>query len=592
MIIVKALYDYISIPLGKKIKKIYISVLVISLNFYNQEIAAQSPSIPSLGTPNEFAPKITPKTPTEPLPLPPPDRLFNLQNPQNPQTPSDSHMPPHSTSELIVVKKFEVIGSSIFSDRELENITNPYTNKPISIVELFQVRTKITELYLERGYITSGAYLPEQDLQTGTVKIQVVEGGLDRIKIIGLSRLNAGYIQSRIEIATGKPLNRNRLLEALQLLQINPLIESISANLSPSLEVGLNDLEIKVTEAPTFSLPITFDNSRAPSVGSERRQVQLIEANLTGLGDRLSLSYGNTDGSNAFDASYTIPFNPYNGTIGLSLGTSSSNVIESPFNILDIASNSRNYELTIRQPIFQNTAQDLALGLTLSHRQSSASLLGGLIPFPALGADDNGQTKVTALRFFQEYVQRSAEEVFAVRSQVSLGLNALGSTINDLSPDSRFLAWRGQTQYLRLLAPQTLLLLRADLQLSDRPLLSQEQISLGGQDNLRGYRQDALLSDNGLVLSAEVRIPILHIPDINGLLQVVPFCDFGTVWNQRANTNPDPSTLVSVGMGLRFQMSDRLTIRLDLGLPLSRISAEKRTLQENGIYFSISTNPF
>ncbi|MDG3494427.1 MULTISPECIES: ShlB/FhaC/HecB family hemolysin secretion/activation protein [Pseudanabaena] len=582
----KALYDYISILLGKKT---YISVLVISLNFYNQEIAAQSPSIPSLATPSELAPKITPKTPTEPFQLPPPDRLFN---PQNPQTPSDSQMPRHSNSELIVVKKFAVIGSSIFSDRELEKITNPYTNKPISIVELFQVRTKITELYLERGYITSGAYLPEQDLQTGTVKIQIVEGGLDRIKITGLSRLNAGYIQSRIAIATVKPLNRNRLLEALQLLQINPLIESISANLSPSLEAGLNDLEIKVTEAPTFSLPITFDNSRAPSVGSERRQIQMIEANLTGLGDRLSLSYGNTDGSNAFDASYTIPFNPYNGTIGLSLGTSSSNVIESPFNILDIASNSRNYELTIRQPILQNPAQDLALGLTLSHRQSSASLLGGLIPFPALGADDNGQTKVTALRFFQEYVQRSAEEVFAVRSQLSLGLNALGSTINDLSPDSRFLTWRGQTQYLRLLAPQTLLLLRADLQLSDRPLLSQEQISLGGQDNLRGYRQDALLSDNGLVLSAEVRIPILQIPDINGLLQVVPFCDFGTVWNQRANTNPDPSTLVSVGMGLRFQMSDRLTIRLDLGLPLSRISAEKRTLQENGIYFSISANPF
>ncbi len=585
----KVWYAYICTFKDKK-NTIVVLLSAIAFNAYPQAIAAQTNSIPrNLVIPNDIAPKVTPKTPTEPSKLPAPDSLFTLPNLENSQSPQ---IPSNSNSELIVVKKFEVIGSSVFSNQELENITKSYTNKPISIIELFQVRTKITELYLERGYITSGAYLPEQDLQTGIVKIQVIEGGLDEIKVTGLNRLNSGYIQSRIAIATGKPLNRTRLLEALQLLQINPLIESISANLSPSLQAGLNNLEIKVTEAPTFNIPITFDNSRTPSVGSERRQIQLVEANLAGLGDRLSLSYSNTNGSNAFDASYTIPFNPYNGTISFNFGTSASNVIETPFNILDIASNSRNYELTIRQPIFQTIAQDVALGLTLSHRQSTASLLGGTIAFPSLGADADGQTKVTALRFFQEYVQRSAEEVLAMRSQLSLGINALGATINNVSPDSQFLAWRGQTQYVRLLAPETLLFLRADLQLSDRPLLSQEQISIGGQDNLRGYRQDALLSDNGLLLSAEVRIPILRIPEISGLLQVVPFFDFGTVWNHQANTNPDPSTLTALGTGLRLQISDRLTIRLDFGIPLSRISAEKKTLQENGIYFSISANPF
>ncbi len=577
---------------------IYLFILVIAVNFHTQAITTQavplSPKVtqtaplpPKSVIPNDLAPK--PQVPKEPAKLPPPDRLLP---PQKAPTSPSPKFPLNNNSESITVKKFEVIGSSVFSDRDLEEITKPYLNQSISIVELLQIRTKITKLYLDRGYITSGAYLPEQDLQKGIVKIQVVEGGLAEIKVTGLSRLNEDYIKSRLAIATGKPLNRNRLLEALQLLQINPLIENISANLSPSLQAGLNDLEVKVTESPTFSLPITFDNSRTPSVGSERRQIQLNEANLTGLGDRLSLLYSNTNGSNAFDVSYTIPFNPYNGTIGLSFGTSSSNVIEPPFNILDITSNSRNYELTLRQPVFQNAAQDLALGMSLNHRQSSASLLSGLIPFPSLGADADGQTRVTALRFFQEYVQRSAEEVFAARSQISLGLNAFGSTINLTAPDSQFVSWRGQTQYVRLLAPETLLLLRTDLQLSDRPLLSQEQISFGGQDNLRGYRQDALLSDNGLLLSAEMRIPVLRIPEISGLLQVVPFWDFGTVWNHQAETNPDPSTLASLGMGLRFQMSDRLTIRLDLGIPLSRIFAEKKTLQENGIYFSILTNPF
>jgi hemolysin activation/secretion protein len=574
-------------------KSILILAIAFTFNSDPQEIASQSnPRSPSLSIPSDLAPKVTPiapPKPTEPTKLPPPDRLLAPQNLPTPETPN---IPSDSGSEVIVVKRFEIVGSSILSDQELQEITQSYLNRPISIIDLLQVRTKITELYVDKGYITSGAYLPEQDLQAGIVKIQIVEGGIDEIKVTGLNRLNAGYIQSRIAIATVKPLNRNRLLEALQLLQINPLIESISANLSPSLQVGLNNLEIKIREAKTFSAQVDFDNSRTPSVGSERRQVQLTEANLTGLGDRLSLSYNNTNGSNALDASYTIPFNPYNGTISLNFGTSASNVIESPFNILDIASNSRNYEVIIRQPIIQNIAQDLALGITLSHRQSAASLLGGSIPFPSIGADADGQTRVTALRFFQEYVQRSTETVFAARSQFSLGINALGATINTNAPDSQFLAWRGQTQYVRLLAPETLLILRADLQLSDRPLLSQEQISIGGQDNLRGYRQDALLSDNGLLLSAEVRIPVLRIPEISGLLQVVPFVDFGTVWNHQANTNPDPSSLASIGMGLRLQISDRLTMRLDVGIPLSRIAADKKSLQENGIYFSISANPF
>lgn len=578
---------YWSTSITSKGLKTTIFVLAIAaVSLYTQAIAAQTPQLPA-NTPR--TPENTPRTPPKPSSEPAKPLSPNILAPT---TPTPLEIPSTQTSETIIVNKFEFIGSTVFSDAELTELTKEYTNKPISINELFQVRTKITKLYADNKYITSGALIPEQKLTSGTIKIQIVEGGIEEIKVIGLTRLNPSYIQSRIAIATQKPLNSKRLLEALQLLQINPLIESISANLSPSLQPGLNNLEVKVTEAKTFSLPITFDNGRTPSVGTDRRQIQLGESNLTGLGDRLSLSYSNTNGSNSFDASYTIPFNPYNGTISLNFGTSSSTVIQAPFNILDIISSSRSYGLSIRQPILQNTSQDLALGLTLNHSQSQASLLGGAIPFPSLGSDENGQTKISALRFFQEYVQRSGEEVFAARSQVSLGINAFGSTINPISPDSRFLAWRGQVQYVRLLAPETLLFLRGDLQLADRSLLSQEQISFGGQDNLRGFRQDSITTDNGLLFSAELRIPVLRIPEISGLLQIAPFFDFGEAWNYNASTNPDPSTLASLGVGLRFQMSDRLTIRLDWGIPLSRISGDKQTLQERGLYFSLVANPF
>ncbi|MDX2253897.1 MAG: ShlB/FhaC/HecB family hemolysin secretion/activation protein [Pseudanabaenaceae cyanobacterium bins.39] len=567
-----------------QIKKTIAALAIASITF-PQTLAAQTIPIPNQPITPDLNPKTVPVTPSEPTKLPPPDQLLTPTTPQTPEVPNNN------TSESIIVKKFEIVGSTVFSDAELAEITKDYLNKPISINELFQIRSKITKLYLDNKYATSGAYIPEQNFQSGIFRIQIVEGGIEEIKVTGLTRLNQGYVQSRIGIATQKPLNTNRLLEALQLLQINPLIESISANLSPSSQPGLNNLEVKVTEAKTFTLPITFDNGRTPSVGTDRRQIQLSEANLSGLGDRLNLSYSNTDGSNSYDFSYTVPFNPYNGTISLNFGTSSSRVIQAPFDFLDIVSSSRNYGLSIRQPLLQSTSQEFALGLTLNRTESQASLLGGTIPYPSQGADQNGQIKISALRFFQDYVQRSSEEVFAARSQISLGLSAFGSNISADFPDSRFLSWRGQVQYVRLLAPETFLFLRGDLQIADRPLVSQEQISFGGQDTLRGFRQDSLTSDNGLLLSAELRIPVLRIPEISGLLQVVPFFDFGEAWNNTSN-KPDPSTLASVGLGLRLQVSDRLAIRLDWGIPLSRISGDKQTLQERGLYFSLVANPF
>ncbi len=61
------------------------------------------------------------------------------------------------------------------------------------------------------------------------MKIQIVEGSLQEIRISGQERLSPDYVRSRLNIATGKPLNRDRLIEALQVLQINPLIASLSA---------------------------------------------------------------------------------------------------------------------------------------------------------------------------------------------------------------------------------------------------------------------------------------------------------------------------------------------------------------------------
>ncbi|MCL6754592.1 ShlB/FhaC/HecB family hemolysin secretion/activation protein [Nostoc sp. CCCryo 231-06] len=528
-------------------------------------------------------------SPELPQPLPPPAELFPPSAPTlTPEEPLPGNFP-----QNIVVERFEVLGSTVFSPEELALATAEFTKRPISLTQVYQARSKITDLYVQNGYITSGAYIPPQTIQSGVVKIQVVEGKLEDIQVTGTRRLNPNYVRSRLAIATSAPLNRQRLLEALQLLQLNPLIQNVTAELSAGSQTGASLLEVKISEAKTFSSPIVLDNGRSPSVGSFRRRLQLNEANLLGLGDGLSLGYTNTDGSNSFDASYTLPLNPRNGTLSFDYGITSSNVIEHPFNVLDIQSDSRYYELTFRQPIVQTPTQEFALGLTASRRESEASYIDiERLAFPSLGADKQGRTKVSALRFFQEWTSRNSREVIALRSQFSLGIDVLNPTINQNLPDSRFFAWQGQGQWVRLLAPETLLLLRLNTQLASRTLLPIEQIGLGGQDSIRGYRQDYLLTDNGTFVSAEVQVPILRLPQIGSTLQVVPFVDFGVGWNSSGRENPDPNTLAAVGLGLRWSQGDRFTVRLDWGIPLVSVNSNDRTLQENGLYFSLFYNPF
>jgi hemolysin activation/secretion protein len=130
------------------------------------------------------------------------------------------------------------------------------------------------------------------------------------------------------------------------------------------------------------------------------------------------------------------------------------------------------------------------------------------------------------------------------------------------------------------------------MQLASRTLLPIEQIGLGGLDSVRGYRQDFLLTDNGAFASAEVQVPVLRVPQINGVLQIIPFVDFGVGWNSSDRENPDPNTLASVGLGLRWSQGERFTARLDWGIPLISVDSRERTWQENGLYFSIQYNPF
>ncbi|MDA0267836.1 MAG: BamA/TamA family outer membrane protein [Cyanobacteria bacterium] len=415
------------------------------------------------------------------------------------------------------------------------------------------------------------------------------------LELTGIHPLDPGYIGSRLALAGEAPLNIDRLVEGVQLLQLDPVIDQIATEITEGSGLGTSRLNVRATQADTDQFQFSYDNSRSPSVGSIRQGARFSQGNLLGFGDSLQLSVGRSQGSEDWDVLYTLPLGPYNTSLTFNVGASTGEILDEVFSSLDIISATRYTDITLRQPLYQTPTDEFALSLGLSHTETQSTFLGGL-GFPTSGADSDGFLRISALRFGQDWVHREANQVIALQSTFSLGLDTLGATINDEPPDSRFQAWQGNAQWARLLAPDLLLLVRGSLQFADRQLPPTEQISIGGVSTVRGYRQNTLLADNGWTASAELQIPILRIPEIGGLLQVAPFFDAGGGFLSANRSSTDTTTLevsniASVGLGIIWKQSDYLNARLDWGIPLTTVETTGNTLQESGIHFSIIFTP-
>ncbi|MBE9047163.1 ShlB/FhaC/HecB family hemolysin secretion/activation protein [Pleurocapsales cyanobacterium LEGE 10410] len=522
----------------------------------------------------------------------------------NPLNELDAPPIPESLLDIpgrIVVEKFEFTGNTVFSEAELRAAIADFTDRPISFAQLVQAAEAIGQLYLEQGYITSGAYIPAQNLASKAVQIQIVEGSLAEIVVNVEGNLTENYIRDRLTSKTSVPLNIDQLQERLQLLQLNPIIESLNAELSAGIKPGTNLLTVSVITADTFILQTRLNNNRNFSVGTFERGIELEEANLFGMGNKFRFAYHNTDGSNQYEGGYSLPLSSGDSSLNFNFRLTDNQILQSSFQKLDIDVKSRNYDLTWRQPVLRRATptvtQELAISATASRRESNTTIFDDPTPLVP-GANEDGAIRTSVLSFNQEWLQRSPRQVIFARSQFNFGLDVLNATIVEDEPNSQFFSWRGQLSYLRLLGtPQGIpaigstLLLRSELQLSADPLISTEQFSLGGAATVRGYRQDVLLTDNGFFAAAELRLPIARFSQINATLQFSPFVDFGTGWNTDSE-EVEFSTLVGTGLGLLLQAEDRLSARVDWGTPLINRQTAGSSWQQDGVYLQLEYQLF
>ena len=495
----------------------------------------------------------------------PPLRREEPLKPKPPPLEPTKPVPPSETQERlpvvrVFVREFRFSGHSVFTTEELQRVAGPYVNREVTTEDLESLRNAVTLLYVQRGYVTSGAILPDQAVTEGVIRMHIIEGKLTNINVEGARWLWPSYYRRRLALSAGPPVNIYNLQERLQLLQQDPRVERINAELRRGVASGESELNVRVSENSPFKAWLDFNNYQPPAVRGERGLATVAHDSLTGNGDRFRFTYGQSIPGDStagvfplIDTSYSVPFTSYDTTFTAAYRRTDFTVVSNPFAALDIQGHIEIFSFTLQQPVYRTINHQVNVGVQGEYLYNKNTLLGQ--PFDFFAGYQNGVANVAALRFLQEWTYRSQDTVIGARSRFSVGLDVLDATINS-GPvaDGQYFSWLGQFQALRRYEEWagTQLLARIDMQFANDRLFPLEQVPVGGRYSVRGYREISLLRDDAFLFSIESRLPISRWlwDKREDLLQLAPFFDYGRAWAAKGST-PDPVELASAGAGLR-----------------------------------------
>jgi len=491
------------------------------------------------------------------------------------------------------INHIRIRGNTALAAEVLEQIARRYAGRELGLDEILALRDELTQAYVERGFATSGVVLPDQSLGEGVLELQAVEGRVSAIEVETDGRLRESYVRSRIEAALGPPVNVHDVESELRILQQDARIRALHAALVPTAQRGEAVLRVSVVEARPWHLRVRGNDYASPVIGTGRGELRAGWTNVTGFGDELWGEYMASSGLHDVRASWDAPLTHWDTRFGLHFRRTWSEVVEEPFDDLDIESRTETYGFGLEQPVYRTPETRAAAVVIGEWRRSRSFLLGDQFSF--VEGPENGRATLTALRAGGELDWRAPEAAVAARTLLSFGLPVLDATQNPPGvPDGNFIAWLLQLQWARRfpgwLDLQTIV--RGDLQLADRALLGLEQLALGGHDTVRGYRENRIVRDNGVIGSFELRLPV-PLPfwrEWRPRFELAPFVDAGHGWNTN-RPEPGADTLVSAGIGGRFGLLDAWSLEIYWGESLSSVTTPGDDIQDDGIHVGLSWEP-
>lgn len=475
--------------------------------------------------------------------------------------------PAGSEQVHLVLHKVEISGATRYSAEELQPLFAEFLERDITLNQLWAIAARVSEHYQRNGYFLSRAYVPQQEIADGVVRLKVVEGYIGELELDAQARTNrqVGYWASRI--LNKSPLNIAEL-ESL-LLRLNDLAgQDFRAVLElprdPHAAEGAARLNIVTVEEKGLGR-FTLDNYGSVFLGPWEMSQQL---NLSFLpGQKTSLTLLTTAQGKELrygSIGHEIPLS-YNWLLDASLSQTRAYPGDE-LAVQDINNISRNYGLGLTYRPIRQRDENLLFRVALDVRDVRSRIFS---TFPLT------EDHLRVVRGSASY--QMAEEAGAynlVSATLSRGLSGFGASgkgdLNvsraEATPD--FTKLELQLTRLQPLPYALTLVGSVAGQWASTPLYSSEEFGYGGQPFGRAYDNSELTGDMGIAASLELRYS--GLPGYR-TISATPyvFIDRGQVWN-RDSGQGDPLVASSVGAGVRVVAGGNLSGDFNIAYPLLR----------------------
>ncbi|WP_409361102.1 ShlB/FhaC/HecB family hemolysin secretion/activation protein [Bartonella heixiaziensis] len=511
--------------------------------------------------------------------------------------PDDDTPSPYGASSgttCLLIKSIEFVGAQLISHTDLHEAISLWEGRCLGIAEINKVLKAVTKLYMKRGYIAVRAYLPEQDLSGGHLKIVVVEGVMEDITLDGhkVERRLQGEITTAFPNLIGKPTNLRQIEQGLD--QINRLFSrQATINLGAGSNSGGSILDVHIEKQKPWLITLSSDNLGAKATGIYQTRLSLSFDDLLGINDQWSFSYQRSMDGSPYHFSHKRPnSDTLTGSFSLPYGTWTTGFdgtwsqyhssVKGIFSDIMTAGKSLSLTPWISRVIDRDQEGKTWVTGRLTWKYSDNFIMGSRV--------DVSSRKLAIATFELDHSRKWLGGELSAHIGFHKGLAILGAyddkeqeNATKNSPKGQFSKLSFSLGYVRPFSLHQYNFRYNTLfsgQLSPDTLFSSEQISLGGSSSVRGVREAIYYGNNGVFWRNELSLLLPGFSSRMGrnfMSQFAPYMalDLGAVAND-VSKNSFGGCLVGATLG--FHATGDIT---DVDVSYSNILTQS-TVREKG----------
>ena len=466
---------------------------------------------------------------------------------------------PHFLLEKIV---FE--GNTQVSEEELQKLGLEIVGEDIFFDELLEVCSKVTNLYHDKGYLTSYATVPPQRIVDGVATIRIVESKVGELNIEGEKWTREWYLKNIIMgkagLREGDVFNAKSLQRAMKEINREDYVKVQTEVERQATGEENTAITLNVRDRFPVNAGVMYDDYGRSYTGAQRVSFLLGMDNLTGLGDKI---YGGTilsSGATGWMAGYSLPVSSY-GT-RFSFDFSDSHVrLGGPFKGDNVKGNAQSYFFKLTHPLVQTAKSDLFL-------YSGYDLVNATT---TIGSPKETLSDYTLNVWRTGLYGMTDDDYGRWIGNFAVDFGMGGTDHKNSNADTTFVKFGASATRVQRLFSRSMGIVRVGGQYSPNNLFAAEQMQLGGPYTLRGYQPAQLIGDYGISGTIEYRTPIPGLdrvwPWLDDRLRFAMFYDWGFIGENDNLYNYPQSFLHSVGFGGYFNITDWLTAQVGVGFP-------------------------